>query len=97
MYDDTTDDRCTERDWQQAAQRAFTTLGEQHRAADGPGRLLLVACLCQGLRLAHDHRLDIAGDRDDSLLSVRGPEWMADPCRGHQLGVSAESSVASRW
>ncbi|MEU8949693.1 ATP/GTP-binding protein [Streptomyces sp. NPDC048489] len=58
--DDTTDDRWTERDWQQAAQRAFTTLGEQYHAADGPGRLVLIACLRQGLRLARDHRLDLA-------------------------------------
>ncbi|MFB6772805.1 ATP/GTP-binding protein [Streptomyces sp. NPDC056337] len=53
--DDTTDDRWSERDWQQAAQRAFTTLGDQHRNSPGPGRLLLIA----GLRLARDHRLDL--------------------------------------
>ncbi|MFC9131878.1 ATP/GTP-binding protein [Streptomyces sp. NPDC057099] len=57
--DDTTDDRWSERDWQQAAQRAFTALGEQHQDAPGPGRLLLIACLRQGLRLARDHRLDL--------------------------------------
>ncbi|WP_432197110.1 ATP/GTP-binding protein [Streptomyces sp. bgisy027] len=57
--DDTTDDRWTETDWQQAAQRAFTALGEQHQGAPGPGRLLLIACLRQGLRLARDHRLDL--------------------------------------
>ncbi|MFC9916652.1 ATP/GTP-binding protein [Streptomyces sp. NPDC127197] len=57
--DDTTDDRWTEADWQQAAQRAFTTLGEQHHNSPGPGRLLLIACLRQGLRLARDHRLDL--------------------------------------
>ncbi|MDX2630674.1 tetratricopeptide repeat protein [Streptomyces scabiei] len=57
--DDTTDDRWSERDWQQAAQRAFTTLGEQHHNSPGPGRLLLIACLRQGLRLARDHRLDL--------------------------------------
>ncbi|MEU9654247.1 tetratricopeptide repeat protein [Streptomyces sp. NPDC048110] len=57
--DDTTDDRWSERDWQQAAQRAFTTLGDQHRNSPGPGRLLLIACLRQGLRLARDHRLDL--------------------------------------
>lgn len=55
--DDTTDDRWTDGDWQQAAHRAFTALGEQHQTA-GLERLLLVACLRQGLRLARDHRLD---------------------------------------
>ncbi|MGW1544422.1 hypothetical protein ACWCPM_30045 [Streptomyces sp. NPDC002309] len=54
-----TDDRWTERDWQQAAQRAFTALGEQHQAAPGPDRLLLIAYLRQGLRLARDHRLNL--------------------------------------
>ncbi|MEV6183450.1 MULTISPECIES: ATP/GTP-binding protein [Streptomyces] len=57
--DDTTDDRWTERDWKQAAQRAFTALGEQHQAAPGPDRLLLIAFLRQGLRLARDHRLNL--------------------------------------
>ncbi len=57
--DDTTDDRWSERDWQQAAQRAFTTLGEQHHHSPNPSRLLLIACLRQGLRLARDHRLDL--------------------------------------
>ncbi|MCI3907807.1 ATP/GTP-binding protein [Streptomyces spectabilis] len=57
--DDTTDDRWSERDWQQAAQRAFTTLGEQHPTTAGPDRRLLIACLRQGLRLARDHRLDL--------------------------------------
>jgi hypothetical protein len=56
--DDTTDDRWTDADWHQAAQRAFTTLGEHHHSP-GPGRLLLIACLRQGLRLARDHRLDL--------------------------------------
>lgn len=57
--DDTTDDRWSENDWQQAARRAFTALGEQHQTATGPDRLLLIACLRQGLRLARDHRLDL--------------------------------------
>ncbi|MDX3523743.1 tetratricopeptide repeat protein [Streptomyces scabiei] len=58
--DDTTDDRWTEADWQQAAQRALITLGEQYQNGSGPDRLLLIACLRQGLRLARDHRLELA-------------------------------------
>ncbi|MEU5053534.1 ATP/GTP-binding protein [Streptomyces sp. NPDC021096] len=58
--DDQTDDRWTTADWQQAAQRALTALGEQWTSQPGPGgRALLVACLRQGLRLARDHRLDL--------------------------------------
>ncbi|WP_414170892.1 ATP/GTP-binding protein (plasmid) [Streptoverticillium reticulum] len=57
--DDQTDDRWTPTDWQQAAQRALTALGEQWTSQPGPGRALLVACLRQGLRLARDHHLDL--------------------------------------
>ncbi|MFI5753072.1 hypothetical protein ACIBBE_46410 [Streptomyces sp. NPDC051644] len=53
------EDRWTDTDWYQAATRALGALGEQWTAAAtlGPSRLLLVACLRQGLRLARDHRL----------------------------------------
>ncbi|MFC5724148.1 ATP/GTP-binding protein [Streptomyces gamaensis] len=56
--DDHTDDRWTPADWHQAAARALTALGDQWRSTLAPGRILLVACLRQGLRLARDHRLD---------------------------------------
>ncbi|WP_333482843.1 hypothetical protein [Streptomyces mutabilis] len=48
--DDTTDDRWSERDWQQAAQRAFTTLGDQHRNAPGPVGLEVLRPACGGAR-----------------------------------------------
>ncbi|MFI5987691.1 hypothetical protein ACIBEA_43390 [Streptomyces sp. NPDC051555] len=50
-------------DWHQAAARALAALGEQWTAATtlGPSRLLLVACLRQGLRLAREHRLTDLG------------------------------------
>ncbi|MFJ2272500.1 hypothetical protein ACIOHO_40825 [Streptomyces sp. NPDC087849] len=60
MREDThSEDRWTDTDWYQAATRALGALGEQWTAAAtlGPSRLLLVACLHQGLRLARDHRL----------------------------------------
>ncbi|WP_030019404.1 hypothetical protein [Streptomyces monomycini] len=57
--DDQTDDAWTARDWQQAAQRAFTALGEQWATGTAGGRLLLVGCLRQGLVLARDFRLDL--------------------------------------
>ncbi|MGW1658384.1 hypothetical protein [Streptomyces atratus] len=56
--DDHTDDRWTPADWHQAATRALAALGDQWtNAALAPSRMLLVACLRQGLRLARDHRL----------------------------------------
>ncbi|MFG2887590.1 ATP/GTP-binding protein [Streptomyces sp. NPDC048297] len=57
--DDHSDDRWTDADWQQASTRALDALGEQWNtaAATTPSRVLLVACLRQGLRLARDHRL----------------------------------------
>ncbi|MET9954453.1 ATP/GTP-binding protein [Streptomyces sp. NPDC006339] len=57
--DEHTDDRWTPADWHQAATRALAALGDQWTANASltPSRLLLVACLRQGLRLARDHRL----------------------------------------
>ncbi|MER6075901.1 hypothetical protein ABT187_45580 [Streptomyces sp. NPDC001817] len=72
--DDTTDDRWSEGDWKQAARRALAALGEQWRTA-GPGRLLLVACLRQGLRLARDHRLDLDWLADAAWAYVSDSVW----------------------
>ncbi|MFE5097025.1 ATP/GTP-binding protein [Streptomyces sp. NPDC056638] len=57
--DDHSDDRWTDADWHQAATRALAALGDQwtNAAALAPSRMLLVACLRQGLRLARDHNL----------------------------------------
>ncbi|MFG2723094.1 hypothetical protein ACGFW5_33080 [Streptomyces sp. NPDC048416] len=59
--DNPTDDRCSLTDWQHAAQRALTALGEQWTTTAGPrpGRKLLAGCLHQGLRLAREHRLEL--------------------------------------
>ncbi|MEU9117514.1 DUF6000 family protein [Streptomyces sp. NPDC048483] len=57
--DDHSEDRWPPTDWHQAATRALAALGDQWAttAALAPSRMLLVACLRQGLRLARDHRL----------------------------------------
>ncbi|MEW1637582.1 hypothetical protein AB0469_26365 [Streptomyces sp. NPDC093801] len=57
--DQHSDDRWTTADWHQAATRALAALGDQwtKAAALAPSRMLLVACLRQGLRLARDHHL----------------------------------------
>lgn len=57
--DDCTDDRWSPRDWAQAAQRALDALGEQLNTSFTRGRLLLIGCMRQGLRLARDHRLEL--------------------------------------
>ncbi|MER5781310.1 ATP/GTP-binding protein [Streptomyces mobaraensis] len=61
--DDHSDDRWTPADWHQAATRALAALGGQwtKAAALAPSRMLLVACLRQGLRLARDHHLTSLG------------------------------------
>ncbi|MFF2080580.1 ATP/GTP-binding protein [Kitasatospora sp. NPDC058162] len=57
--DDHTDDRWSDQDWASAAARAFEAIGEQWTANASRSRILLVACLRQGLTLARDHRLDL--------------------------------------
>jgi hypothetical protein len=59
--DDATDDRWTDRDWHQAAERALHGLGAQWTAAEASGRdrMLQVGCLRQGLPLARDFGLDL--------------------------------------
>lgn len=94
--DDTTDDRWTETDWQQAARRAFTALGEQHQAVPGPDRLLLIACLRQGLRLARDHRLDLDWLAEAVWTYVSDSVWepLAPPDTDDTgLGTAADALV----
>ncbi|MFD9795510.1 ATP/GTP-binding protein [Streptomyces sp. NPDC059070] len=55
------EDHWSDADWHQAATRALAALGHQWAAAAAPGRMLLVACLRQGLRLAQGYRLTELG------------------------------------
>ncbi|WP_432198229.1 tetratricopeptide repeat protein [Streptomyces sp. bgisy027] len=94
--EDTTDDRWTDGDWQQAARRAFTALGEQHQAAPGPDRLLLIAFLRQGLRLARDHRLDLGWLTPAAWTYVGDSVWepLAPPDTGSAgLDTAADALV----
>ncbi|MDX5566606.1 ATP/GTP-binding protein, partial [Streptomyces sp. ID05-04B] len=61
--DEHSDDRWTPADWDQAATRALAALGDQWTKATAlaPSRMLLVACLRQGLRLAREHDLTALG------------------------------------
>ncbi|MDG4537131.1 ATP/GTP-binding protein [Streptomyces sp. AV19] len=73
--DDHTDDRWTESDWHQAAERALAALGEQGTHSPAPSRILLVSCLRQGLRLARDHRLGLGWLAEAAWAYVGDSVW----------------------
>ncbi|MFE5711970.1 ATP/GTP-binding protein [Streptomyces sp. NPDC056501] len=88
--DDVTDDRWTPVDWETAALRALTALGEQWTAGPDRARLLLVGCLRQGLTLARDFRLDLGWLADAAWAYVSDSVWepVAPPTRdGHDDGA----------
>ncbi|MFF7136241.1 MULTISPECIES: ATP/GTP-binding protein [unclassified Streptomyces] len=72
---DQADDRWSERDWTQAAERAFEAVGERWAQAPAPGRELLVICLRQGLRLARDFGLDLGWLADAAWSYVGDSVW----------------------
>ncbi|MFH8385334.1 ATP/GTP-binding protein [Kitasatospora sp. NPDC018058] len=73
--DDRTDDRWSEQDWQRAADRAHTALGDQWTTAATGDRALLIGGLRQGLRLARDHRLDLGWLADAAWSYVSDSIW----------------------
>jgi hypothetical protein len=72
---DRADDRWSERDWTQAAVRAFEAIGERWAEASAPGRGLLVNCLRQGLRLARDFGLGLGWLADAAWSYVADSVW----------------------
>jgi predicted negative regulator of RcsB-dependent stress response len=102
--DDHSEDRWTPTDWQQAAARALAALGHQWSgsAAVGPSRMLLVACLRQGLRLARDYRLPDLGwlidaahaYTDDSIWEPLTPPAGAGPAPDTAADALAELLTA---
>ncbi|WP_436842772.1 ATP/GTP-binding protein [Streptomyces flaveolus] len=83
--DDATDDRWTDDDWQQAAERALAALGTQWTSASttGQGRMLLIGCLRQGLTLARDFGLELGWLADAAWAYVSDSVWepIAPPAR----------------
>ncbi|MGW0537987.1 ATP/GTP-binding protein [Streptomyces sp. NPDC003032] len=98
--DDHSEDRWTDTDWHQAAARALAALGEQWTtaAAATPSRVLLVACLRQGLLLAREHRLTGLGwlieaahaYTDDSVWEPLALTTPADPAPDTPADAVAE-------
>ncbi len=62
-------------DWERAAVRAHTALGEQWTTGPDRDRLLLVGCLRQGLTLARDFRLDLGWLTDAAWAYVSDSVW----------------------
>ncbi|MFD3707609.1 hypothetical protein ACFWUP_31120 [Nocardia sp. NPDC058658] len=69
-FDEDSRDPWSESDWRRAAQRAFDAIGEQWRRAHDD-RLVLVACLREGLRLARDFSLRLGWLEDAAVAFVR--------------------------
>ncbi|WP_432171233.1 ATP/GTP-binding protein [Streptomyces sp. 1222.5] len=97
--DDATDDRWTDGDWQQAAERALAALGTQWTGAGTTqGRMLLVGCLRQGLTLARDFGLELGWLADAAWAYVSDSVWEpiappARPGRSDGLETSADALV----
>ncbi|MEU2856008.1 hypothetical protein [Streptomyces syringium] len=93
--DDQTDDRWAPGDWHRAAERAFTALGEQWTTSATPGRMLLVGCLRQGLRLARDHRLDLGWLTDAAWAYVDDSIWepLAPPAPDEPAGTGVQTAA----
>ncbi|WP_330481476.1 ATP/GTP-binding protein [Streptomyces sp. NBC_00724] len=94
--DDQTDDRWSSRDWQQAGERAFAGLGEQWTTTMGPGRVLLVGCLRQGLAVARDFRLDLGWLADAAWAYISDSVWepLTPAARQEAAGTLATAADA---
>ncbi|MGW2082454.1 ATP/GTP-binding protein [Streptomyces sp. NPDC001939] len=73
--DEQSDDSWSEQDWQRAAHRAHTALGEVWRTASGQPRRRLVACLRQGLALARDYGLELGWLEEAAWHYVSDSGW----------------------
>ncbi|MFH8411275.1 ATP/GTP-binding protein [Streptomyces sp. NPDC018019] len=93
--DDQTDDAWTARDWQQAAQRSFTALGEQWSTASAHNRLLLVGCLRQALVLARDFGLDLGWLVEAAFHYISDSIWepLAPPADGESAAAGLSTAA----
>ncbi|MEV5937103.1 hypothetical protein ACIQCD_31130 [Streptomyces sp. NPDC093250] len=95
--DDATDDRWTDGDWRQAAERALAALGTQWTGASttGQGRMLLIGCLRQGLTLARDFGLELGWLADAAWAYVSDSVWepIAPPSRPGSDGLETSADA----
>ncbi len=93
--EDQADDRWSPHDWAKAARRAFAAVGRQWSAAPD-NRILLVACLRQGLTLARDHRLDLGWLADAAWSYISDSIWepLAPPAASHDLAEAGLETAA---
>ncbi|MEV0449869.1 ATP/GTP-binding protein [Streptomyces sp. NPDC050600] len=94
--DDLTDDRWTPADWQAAAARAHTALGDQWTAGPDRDRLRLTGCLRQGLTLARDFRLELGWLTDAAWAYISDSVWepVAPPAPDDQEAGSGMATAA---
>ncbi|MFI0776145.1 hypothetical protein [Streptomyces sp. NPDC021212] len=91
--DDQADDRWSPGDWSKAARRAFAAVGRQWSVSPD-NRMLLVACLRQGLMLARDHRLDLGWLADAAWAYISDSVWepLAPPAP-HEAAAGLETAA----
>ncbi|MBE8477727.1 MULTISPECIES: hypothetical protein [Streptomyces] len=94
---DTGDDRWSQRDWQRAAQRAFTALADEWRHGPRRDRALLLGCLRQGLWLAREFQLELDWLIDAAFQYVADSIWepLVLPDADDALGVGAGTPAAA--
>jgi hypothetical protein len=88
--EDHTDDRWSEHDWQRAALRALTALGQEWAHGPRRERTVLIGVLRQGLRLARNFTLDQLGWLTEAAFAYVGDsvwEPLAPPAHGHESAV----------
>ncbi|MEU9072378.1 ATP/GTP-binding protein [Streptomyces sp. NPDC048306] len=73
--EDHTDDRWSPQDWQRAATRALTALGDAWQHGPRRDRAMLIGCLRQGLRLARDFHLDLDWLTEGAFQYVGDSVW----------------------
>lgn len=97
--EDRTDDRWSEQDWQRAARRALSALGQEWAHGSRRERTVLIGVLRQGLRLARDFNLDDLDWLTEAAFAYVGDsvwEPLAPPAPGHEstaLSTPADALV----
>ncbi|MFJ8957304.1 ATP/GTP-binding protein [Streptomyces sp. NPDC102381] len=95
--DDRSDDRWSEQDWQRAAHRALTALGQEWAHGPRRERAVLIGVLRQGLRLARDFNFTALDWLTDAAFAYIGDsvwEPLAPPAQGSEDATLATPADA---